>query len=311
MGFDANFITGFPVSLPELGEQTKQSSFNNGAPLEHTRFSIIFNKDRGLATCTAHNIDGGSLLSAGSIARNDNFRADPLVPSDLQVDNNRGYRRNPWDRGHLVRRRSLHWGDVGEAEQADSESFYWTNIAPQHTRLHSTAWGNIEDWMLNFTDAGNKKVSVLTGPVMTPNDPVHQNAPGEDSIRIPAGFWKILAVQNEGRNKAAAFLVWQRDFDRDNPVEFDPVLEQVRITTIEFLVGLSFGDLREADPLRFGSRSTPPGITAEDRDRLRERRESSPTAFAAPQPEEFAAPPEPTPVMQRSAIVTGPTDIVL
>ena len=40
--------------------------------------------------------------------------------------------------------------------------------------------------------------------------------------------------------------------DRSDPVEFDPLLEQVRITTIEFLTGLSFKALRDADPLRFG-----------------------------------------------------------
>ena len=61
------------------------------------------------------------------------------------MDNNRGYRNNPWDRGHLVRRRAMHWGDLDLAELSDSESFYWTNIAPQHRQLHHTAWGKIEN----------------------------------------------------------------------------------------------------------------------------------------------------------------------
>lgn len=41
--------------------------------------------------------------------------------------------------------------------------------------------------------------------------------------------------------------------DKPDRVAFAPFLEQVRVTTIEFLTGLAFGDLRDADPLRFGT----------------------------------------------------------
>ena len=253
MGYDPNFITGIEIPLPTLGERTRQVAFNAGAPIEHTRFSIIFNQERGFAIATAHNIDGTSIIPEGEIARHDRFRADPTVPKELQVGNDRGYTHNPWDRGHLVRRRAMHWSDLEEATLADSESFYWTNITPQHTKLHHSAWGKIEDWMLDLADRDDQRVSVFTGPVLTPDDPEHQNAPNEEPIGIPAGFWKILSIKHLGSLRAAGFLVWQRDFDKPTPAEFDPLLEQVRITTIEFLTGLSFGSLRDADPLHFGA----------------------------------------------------------
>lgn len=255
MGFDPTFIYGCEVLLPKLAERIRPLTFNDGELIDHTRFSIIFNQERGFAVLTAHNFDGSSLLAAGEIERRDRFRLDPDVPSELQVDNNRGYINNAWDRGHLVRRRALHWGERSVAERADSESFFWTNIVPQHNRLHATAWGRIEDWILSFADDSDKRISVFTGPVFTPEDPHHQNRPDELPIRIPAGFWKILGVKRGGELRAAAFLVWQRDFDRSDPVAFDPILEQVRVTTIEFLTGLSFEALREADPLRFGIKS--------------------------------------------------------
>ncbi len=251
-GFDPSFIQGCNISLPQLAERTQATAFNDGLPIDHTRFSLIFNQTRGFAAVTAHNIDGSSLLPAGSIKRKDRFRLDPEVTSALQVNNDRGYVHNPWDRGHLVRRRALHWGDLTIAQQADSESFFWTNIVPQHNRLHATAWGSIEDWMLDLADDHDKRASIFTGPVFSPDDPDHQNQPDEQPIKIPAGFWKIMALKHQGELRAAAFLVWQRDFDQAEPVEFDPILEQVRITTLEFLTGLSFQSLREADPLRFG-----------------------------------------------------------
>ncbi len=214
MGYDPHFIEGVDIPLPTLGERTKLVAFNEGAPIEHSRFSIIFNRERGFAILTAHNIDGATLIPEGEIERRDNFRRDPSVPLVLQVTNNRGYKNNPWDRGHLVRRRAMHWRDVGDATLADSESFYWTNITPQHTKLHHSAWGKIEDWMLDLADRDKQQISVFTGPVLTPDDPEHQNQPNETPIRIPAGFWKILSIKHRGMLRAAGFLVWQRDFDK-------------------------------------------------------------------------------------------------
>jgi endonuclease G len=253
MPYDALFIPGCVIDLPGLGNRIPPVAFDGGAPVDHSRFSIVFNQERGFAVYTAHNIDGADIIAEGEIRRRDNFRLDPKVPRDLQVDNDRGYASNPWDRGHLVQRRSLHWGDKREAAEADSESFFWTNIVPQHTRLHHTAWGHIEDWMFEVTDGQDREACVFTGPVLTPDDPERVNKPGERPVRIPAGFWKIFAIKNHDTLRAAAFLVWQRDFDRADPVAFDPILEQVRITTIEYLTGLSFDSLRNADPLRFGT----------------------------------------------------------
>lgn len=253
MGFDPEFLPGHTIPLPQLAERVRNTAFNAGEIINHTRYSLVFNQERGFAAFTAHNIDGAALLPAGSVSRRDRFRPDPQITPALQVDNERGYSNNPWDRGHLVRRRSLHWGEPEVARQADSESFFWSNIAPQHKRLHATAWGKIEDWMLDLADDDNNRAAVFTGPVFTPDDPEHQNRPDELPIRIPAGFWKILVIKRHDKLRAAAFLVWQRDFDRERPVTFDPILEQVRMTTIEFLTGLSFEALRDADPLRFGS----------------------------------------------------------
>jgi len=252
MGYDMLFIPDFEVPLPTLGVGLAALALNNGTPIEHTRFSLVFHRERGLAIYTAHNIDGALLIPEGKIPRKDRFRLDPAVDAGLQLDNDRAYIHNPWDRGHLVRRRSLHWGAVDEAARADNESYFWTNIAPQHENLHDSAWGSIEDWMLDFADDQNQQACVFTGPVLTVNDPEIQNQPDELPFKLPAGFWKIIAIKHANRLRAAGFLVWQRDFDQDVPVSFDPLLEQVRLTTIEYLTGLSFSTLRTLDPLHFG-----------------------------------------------------------
>lgn len=264
MPYDPQFIAGCNIPLPTLAPRVQAVAFNGGLPVEHSRFSIIFNQERGFAVATAHNIDGGKLLPSGTIKRKDSFRFDTKVPNHIQIDNNQGYKGvpnpedNPWDRGHLVRRRSMHWGNEAEARTADKDSYFWTNIVPQHEKLHDTAWGKIEDFMLNTADSANKRACVFQGPVLTLDDPLHTNQPGEEPFLIPAGFWKIFCIKHRNILRAACFLVWQRDF-AELEMTFDPVLEQVRrITTIEYLTGLAFSqDVREADALRFDKSGQP------------------------------------------------------
>lgn len=251
MPYDPRFIPGCNLRLPVLGPTLLPVTFNAGQPIEHETFSILFHQGRQLAIACASTIDGASIIPAGTIKRK-SFIFDPDVPNSIQLDNNQGYHKNPWDRGHLIRRRALHWGPLDEATQADRESSYWTNIAPQHEHLHDTAWGDIEDWLLDFADQQDRRLAVFVGPVLLGQDPEIVNKPGEDPIQIPAGYWKIVALKHNNTLRAAAFLVWQRDYDKPDPVNFDPVLEQVRITTIEYLTDLTFPDLRDADPLKFG-----------------------------------------------------------
>lgn len=192
-----------------VGASVQPLAFNGGDPIEHTKFSILFHQGRGFAIACAHNIDGASIIKEGKIKRK-SFVFDPDVPNRIQVADKQGYHKNPWDRGHLVRRRAVHWGKLAEATQADRESSYWTNIAPQHEHLHDTAWGSIEDWLLELADTSDKRLCVFTGPVLLGQDPRLVNKPTEKPIQIPAGFWKIIALKHNSVLRAAAFLVWQR-----------------------------------------------------------------------------------------------------
>lgn len=257
MPYDPEFIAGHVIPLPTPIDQVIALAFE-GKYIHHSRHSLLFNQERGFAFVSAHNIDGATMSPAQFTDRD--FDEDPKIqPASLQVDNNRGYRQspdgvfgpNPWDRGHLARRKSLSWGDEAEASIAELESDFWSNIAPQHGNLHDDAWGKIEDWMLERVESDGRRACVFTGPVFTEDDPEHKNGSNEVPIRIPAGFWKVITVELNGAMRSAGFLVWQRDYDSEEPLPFAPVLEQVRLTTIEVLTGLTFPALRQFDPLLF------------------------------------------------------------
>lgn len=257
MPYNPDFINGQVIPLPTPNDRVFTSAFGGGY-IHHSRHSILFNQERGLAFVSAHNIDGATLSDSQFTSRN--FKEDPKVqPATLQIDNERGYLQsqngvfgpNPWDRGHLARRKSLSWGMEDEASIAERESDFWSNIAPQHENLHDDAWGKIEDWMLEHVENDIQRACVFTGPVFTEDDPKHKNGPNEIPIRIPAGFWKVITIKLNGVMRSAGFLVWQRDYNSETPLPFAPVLEQVRLTTIEVLTGLTFPALRAFDPLLF------------------------------------------------------------
>ncbi|MEO1147510.1 MAG: DNA/RNA non-specific endonuclease [Cyanobacteria bacterium J06638_22] len=286
MPYDPEFITGHVIPLPTPNARVMALAYE-GDYIHHSRHSLLFNKERGFAFVSAHNIDGTTLPSAQFTSRR--FKNDPKIqPTSLQVDRNRGYREsekhgfgpNPWDQGHLARRKSLSWGDEEKARIAERESDMWSNIAPQHGNLHDDAWGKIEDWMLERVENDGHRACVFTGPVFTEDDPEHKNGPEEDPIRIPAGFWKVISVELAGAMRSAGFLVWQRDYDSEEPLPFAPVLEQVRLTTIEVLTGLTFPALRRFDPLLFDHRTRPQGMSISQAREIVRRRMITPHGVA-------------------------------
>jgi endonuclease G len=267
MPYDPHFISGRTIPLPTPNSRVLQSAFK-GDYIHHSRHSLLFNQDRGFAFVSASNVDGADLPSSQYTSRS--FKRDPLIqPFSLQVDRDRGYREstthglgpNPWDQGHLARRKSMSWGAEADARIAERESDMWSNIVPQHENLHDDAWAHIEDWMLARVQGQGQRACVFTGPVFTADDPSHTNGPNEAPINIPAGFWKVISVEVDGAMRSAGFLVWQRDYDSDQPLPFAPVLEQVRLTTIEVLTGLTFPALRSFDPLLFQSGEPASGLT--------------------------------------------------
>lgn len=117
------------------------------------------------------------------------------------------YADNPVDRGHIARRADLTWGDEAEAKQANSDSFYFTNISPQMDDFNQAAragvWGRLEDAVYEEVDVDRLRLSVFGGPVLGADDRLYR------SIRVPREFWKVIAFVDAGTLKARGFLLTQ------------------------------------------------------------------------------------------------------
>lgn len=260
-GYDPAFL-GARVPLPELSDEQRASAAVNGrAPagadphvLPYHHFSVVLDKDRRLARYTAVNVDGRNALRLRR--ERDRWILDPRVPADQQTGEP-VYADNALDRGHLVRRLDPAWGaSDAEAKLANDDTFHFTNCTPQHEDFNQnkTTWAGLEDYILENADNRDLRVNVLCGPVLAEDDDTYRG------VKLPRQFWKVVAmVKASGALSATGYLLSQEQLLHDGgfertaaPAEFSYGAYktfQVPIAQVEALTGLSFGPLRDADPL--------------------------------------------------------------
>ncbi len=205
-GFDTAFLpfeVALPTARPAVADDLA-TLVGGGTVLTYQHFSLAMSRSRRLARWVAWNIDGGTRFD--DIPRDgQQFRPDPRLPAAGQVLND-VYDRNRLDRGHLARRADLLWGTRATAEQANRDSFYFTNITPQMDDFNQAqrhgVWGRLEIALLHVVD--RQRASVLAGPVLGAADPAYRG------VRVPLEFWKVLAYTVGGLPRVRIFLVTQQ-----------------------------------------------------------------------------------------------------
>jgi endonuclease G len=256
-GYDSGFLgEGTSVPLPTLSPaQLAMASTNSlatgadGHVFPYHHFSVAMNKERRLAFFTAVNIDG---LSSHRLKRErDRWFLDPRLPESEQVGE-QVYRDNALDRGHLVRRLDPAWGESRTAaKRANDDTFHFTNCTPQHEDFNQnqTTWAGLEDYILNNAANLGFRTCVFTGPVFADDDDDYRG------VKLPRQFWKVaVMLKKDGRLSATAYLLSQEHLlaglERLDEFSYGAYRTfQVPVTRVEAVTGLSFGSLRDSDPL--------------------------------------------------------------
>lgn len=237
LGYDADFLTT-TISPPTISDAA-------GAPLDYMHFTVRMHPARRLAWWVAWNVDGLRLFPSESISRSgERFKLDPRIPAAEQTGE-AAYADNDLDRGHIARRSDLLWGTLDEAQRANSDSFHFTNITPQHQDFNQSgrggAWGLLENAVLALEGLEERRLSLFAGPVLSSTDPTYRNL-----VQLPVEHWKIVVYRLDGDLRFKAFILTQ-DLDDLESVpdfldDFDTYL--VPLDALETRTGLSFDDLR-------------------------------------------------------------------
>lgn len=231
-----------------------------------------------------------ALYSAGNALFRNNgkgrrFRTDSRIASSQQL-NNIYYKdldevENPYDRGHLMRRKAVAWGRTEKlANDASRDSCYFTNISLQHKNFNQDEWNALERAIEELNNDLDDKFNIFTGPLFTPMDRLIIPTPELEPARVPSGFWKIISYigKNSKQIESEAFIVWQDDLaisamnqvrgNREiNPFE----IYQTSTTMVENLTGLIFPEiLFDSNPMFFFESETTrdKGITTPQLNRI-------------------------------------------
>ncbi|WP_222041761.1 DNA/RNA non-specific endonuclease [Rhizobium laguerreae] len=243
-GYDAGFL-GAAVLEPGLSAAQKRDAvnFGRGQTIPYTHFSVCLSAKRRMARYVAWNIDGSRLVALPRRG----FSIDPRIDAKYQFGDAL-YLENRVDRGHIARRADVCWGPVAEAEQANRDSFYFTNIAPQHERFNQSSrkglWGELENLVFDQADLKDLKLSVVGGPVFGTEDIEYRDA------LIPRSFWKMIAyLGKDDRLRCAAFILSQEKLLNDlESLDLDPFrIYQVSLAELARKTELNFDLLSDAD----------------------------------------------------------------
>ena len=192
---------------------------------EHPGHVLVYSPEHRQPKWTAHLVTPD--VVTGNLARVDTFLNDPLVPANGNYFDD--YWSSGYDRGHLVPSADLRW-----SLEAMTATYYYTNISPQKPELNRGAWAELEDWVRRTVRYGDRRVYVVTGPVLEDELPVLETPKASHQVRVPKRFFKVLADLDGPEPKGIAFLM-------ENGLNDHPVISYaVPIDSVERLTGIDF-----------------------------------------------------------------------
>ena len=254
--YDPNFLGRIYVQLPQVTDQLSAGDILDGRVFNYIHYSLVMDERRAMPLFTAANIDRSKrvMVRRGDPRApvGDVWYLDPRIPAELQRGN-AVYQNNDWDRGHLVPRTAVTWGDSALAQKASLAAFFYSNAAPQDKEFNRGRWSYLEEYVLSRLHPDARRLSVFCGPVSRPDDREYRGS------RIPRSFWKVVAVEDPANPRHLFVYAWLMDqyaIDSTGVLHpmprlprsgFDPRSFQVSVGDIEALTPLRFGVLKDFD----------------------------------------------------------------
>lgn len=234
-GYDPNFLElagGDTIELPELtvkGKKVAAPLLDGGFELRYHKFSVIMHKERRMALITASNVDwhDSKRKIDGKKPSRDELSGIPENVLEQWVTDERimaGHQlpdvfytedRGAFDKGHLVRRDDVCWGDSFEdIQMANGDTYHVTNCTPQLSRLNQATkgdfnWGDFENEIQKKTK--KERVIIFSGPVLEAKDRWFRGRDDKGPVRIqiPNRYWKIVVSKGDDGPEAFGFVFKQ------------------------------------------------------------------------------------------------------
>ena len=179
---DAIHTHGLPALLP--GEVL----------IDHKAYSLVYSEDHEQAKWVVHVITPDVI--DGKQSRTNDFRADPLVTSKTAVKAD--YWHSGFDRGHLAPSADFSWSHA-----ALSESYFYSNMAPQRPDLNRKKWATLENKLRAYVGMHRRPLLVVSGGILREDLP----SIGKNEVSIPEFFFKVAYDYTSDTPQGIAFVM--------------------------------------------------------------------------------------------------------
>lgn len=96
------------------------------------------------------------------------------------IATNADYTRSGYDKGHMAPAADMKW-----SPEAMKESFYFSNMCPQHPQLNRRGWKNLEEKIRNWAIA-DSAIIIICGPIIEKQP----KTIGKNKVVVPQCFSK-------------------------------------------------------------------------------------------------------------------------
>ncbi|GFH88104.1 DNA/RNA non-specific endonuclease [Bacteroides acidifaciens] len=199
-----------PISMTPQQEQI----------IRHTGYTVSYNKELKLPNWVSYELTREE--TKGKEKRNNRFIADPLVKGIIAT--NADYARSGYDKGHMAPAADMKW-----SPQAMKESFYFSNMCPQHPQLNRRGWKNLEEKIRDWAIA-DSAIIIICGPIITKQP----KTIGKNKVAVPQQYFKVILSPFVRPMRAIGFLF-------NNRQALEPLSTYaVTVDSIERLTNMDF-----------------------------------------------------------------------
>lgn len=132
----------------------------------------------------------------GSIKRKDSFKSDPSISTGSATLED--YKGSGYDRGHLAPA-----ADMKMSSSSMSDSFYMSNMSPQHPSLNRGIWSKLESYVRTWVYE-NGSVYIVTGPILTKDT---YPTIWDNEIAVPEYYYKVILDYTHPELKDIGFIL--------------------------------------------------------------------------------------------------------
>ena len=146
--------------------------------IRHSGYTVSYNKDLKIPNWVSYELTREE--TKGKEKRGNRFIADPLVTGPIAT--NADYTRSGYDKGHMAPAADMKW-----SPEAMKESFYFSNMCPQHPQLNRRGWKNLEEKIRDWAVA-DSAIIIICGPIIDkPSKTI-----GKNKVAVPERFFKVI-----------------------------------------------------------------------------------------------------------------------